>query len=134
MGNGTNVAGSTGRDGHEYVLRQMSYDLVYTNVTSTKIGTLPPGAHVLDVYVSVRTAFTGSGTDIVIVGTADDDDEFAAAVDVSSQGVKHPTTIQTSNAAYISAATDVYVKYTDQNSNAGAGAATIVVVFISRVG
>lgn len=134
MGNGTNVAGSAGRDGHEYVLRHISYDLVHTNTASTKIGTLPAGAIVLDCYVAVRTAFTGSGTDIVIVGTATDDDEFASAVDVSSVGSKHPTTIQTSDTVYMSDATDVYVKYTDQNSNAGAGAATVVLVFISRVG
>jgi hypothetical protein len=134
MGNGTNVAGSAGRDLELYVPQTMSYDLVYTNTTSTKIGTLPLGAHVLDVYVSVKTAFTGSGTDLVIVGTGADDDEFASGVDVASVGVKHPTTIQTSNGAYMAAATDVYVKYTDENSNAGAGAATVVVVFISRVG
>ena len=80
------------------------------------------------------TNVTREGDDLVIVGTVADDDEFASGVDVASVGVKHPTTIQTSNGAYMAAATDVYVKYTDENSNAGAGAATVVVVFISRVG
>lgn len=46
---------------------------------------------VLRVRIEVSTAFNGSGTDEIRVGTDDDNDAYATLTDVASTGIKTPT-------------------------------------------
>jgi hypothetical protein len=135
MGVGTGTVAGVGRDHGYMVTHQMSKAFTYANRgSSLLVGYLPAGAYVTAAKVAVTTLFNGSGTDLVIIGTTDDDDEFASGVDVSSVGVKLPTTLATATEVTFTTDKAVYVKYTDENSNATTGAAVAIVEFIARVG
>jgi hypothetical protein len=106
-----------------------------TNVaTGVEIGTIPAGSFVGEVLCHVTTAFNAATTNVLVVGTAADDDGFAAAAGTLSgaAGVKIGLTGAQSGDT-LTADTPVVVKYTQTGTAATAGVAQVVVTFYPHV-
>lgn len=93
------------------------------------MATLPTGAFVLDVVVNIDTAFNAGTTNVLIVGTSDDDDEFVAAGDVN-EAATGATRVTTGLGYKTTQAETIYVKFTETGTAATAGQATIVVAYV----
>lgn len=125
-GSDINVATAT----NEHVVFVSRNTLAYTDTTNKTLCVIPANADIIDVVCRVTTLFNGSGNDNLDVGTTSGDpDEFVDNLDCSSTGVN-----RTGDAADMpitalgdvgGASITVLGKYTDQNADASAGAATI---------
>lgn len=130
------ATGTAGSDARQYHTKQVHY--LTANVTvsdedrSISMGKIPAGAIVTACRVAVFTAFNNSGNDYVKVGHADDDDEFAASVDVSSVGVKLPTTLATATEVKFSTDKEIFCMYEGSSTAdaSPAGSATVVLEYI----
>jgi hypothetical protein len=93
------------------------------------LGTLPAGAIVTHAIVKVTAAFNAATTNVLTVGTADDDDAVLAAADIDESVVQ--TTVTFAAAGYsVDVATPLFVKYAQTGTAASAGAATIIIFFV----
>lgn len=119
---------------NQYITHALRKDVTYANTSGTqyKIGRLPKGATVLRTVVGVTTAFNAATTNVLIVGTAADDDALVAAagVDESAVAVTSVAPATLAGAVAPSADTDIYVKYTQSGTAATAGAAWVVVEYV----
>lgn len=129
----TGVAGTTARKYHTYQTHTMTKVITVSDEDVSKtVGILPAGAFVTAVRVGVTTAFNNSGNDYIKVGHANDDDEWAASVDVSSVGMKLPTTIATATELTFTVDTPIIAMY-EGSSTADAtpaGSALVIVEFV----
>lgn len=111
--------------------------ITYEDTTSTLLFTLPRGARLVDEIVEVTSAFDDSGTDLLIVGTSDNDDAYVDDLDVSSAAISRygDTSVvkKTALQSPLAEDTPVYGKYTGQNSNATDGRAVIILMYITTV-
>ena len=97
-----------------------------------QVGTLPAGCVLLNSVVSIVTVFNAATTNVLIVGTAADDDAYVASGDVDP-GTLGGTLVPRSAGVYIAADTPVYVKFTETGTAASTGTAKVVVTFIPFV-
>lgn len=135
MGTGTGTAATAARDIGLYVVQAVSQAVDYTDAgTAIAIGTLPAGSYIIGGGFHVTTAFTGTGTDLVDMGTEGDPDGFATDLDVSAIGYKVMDELATSNDLYCATDTVVYATYADANADADAGAGIAIVTYLARVG
>jgi len=97
--------------------------------TAVTIGVIPAGAVIMGGGVQIVTTFNGTGTDLLDVGTPADADEFGSALVVSASApVYVPLDELATNNSYTETADiTVTATYSDQNSDATAGAADIIV-------
>lgn len=107
-------------------------------ITDFLKGKLPPKAHVIPGSgVHVTTAFNDSGTDTLDVGfrgatSTDDPDAYATLLDLSAVGfIAFDELAATTNIMQAAEATLTW-RYNGQNSNATAGVAYIVVVYVDN--
>lgn len=101
-----------------------------TNGTATHLFNLPPHSVILRFMVEVVTAFNDSGTDLLDIGSSGTADAYANDVDLSTAG----QVIVEESALGLTATrgvTEVFGKYSGQNSNATAGEARVSVVYAS---
>ena len=95
-----------------------------------KLATLPKNAHLLEIKIGVPTAFNGTGTDLLSVGTKADDDAYVNDFDVASAVV--PTTATLLVGGQLGGGggvTEVWGTYADSNSNATAGEANVYLIY-----
>lgn len=92
------------------------------------------GDIVMEVLLDVKTAFDGSGTDLIEVGDGSTSNKYLAQTDVSGTGgtVGSQETTPLVPAVHETADGHIEVLYTDANSDAAAGKAYVTVV-IARV-
>lgn len=93
------------------------------------VGVIPAGSVILKPTsgVNVSTAFNGSGTDLLDIGVSDNDDLYATDLSLASAGFQ---ALDESVSVYVSADTTITATYADQNSDATAGVAQVVIAFI----
>lgn len=94
---------------------------------TVSLGTIPSGAIVLSTTVEVVTAFNAATTNVLVVGTAADDDAYVAAADVT-EGTAGTTVV--AHSATLAAATEVFAKYTQTGTAASAGSARVTVTYL----
>jgi len=104
---------------------EISYDVA--DPYTVEIGTVPAGAVVLGVLVDVETAFDAGTTNVLVVGTAADDDHYVAAGDVDE--TTEAGTLVADKSEAVSADTAVYAKYTQTGTAATAGKARVTVLY-----
>lgn len=93
------------------------------------LGTLPAGSIVTGMLVKVTEAFNATTTNVLVVGTADDSDAVIGAADVDETTVG--TTVTFAAVGYKpTAATPLFVTYTQTGTAATTGAADIVLWFV----
>lgn len=83
---------------------------------------------VLRAHVEVLEAFNSNGTDLLVVGHADNDDGYIASIDVSTTGVK--TVTLGSDIAYDSTPRAVIAKYTASGSAPTTGKVVITIEYV----
>jgi len=99
--------------------------VLYSNTSQTTIITLPTNAVIWDIQVEIRTLFNGSGTDLLDVGVTGTGNRYEDDLDISSTGFK--TLTLTNVPDRMTGSTNIAFQYTDENSDATAGAAYIYV-------
>lgn len=81
----TNTAGDVGRLYHQDMIHYLAKTVVFgDDDLVVTVGTLPPGAVVIDVGAAVTTAF--SANSVLDIGTAADPDAFASAIVMTQVG------------------------------------------------
>lgn len=114
-----------------YLRKTVTYNEVASG-TQVLMGTLPKGALVLATSVAIKTAFNAGTTNVLIVGTAGDDDALVAAAGVDETAVALTRVAPATLAGLVAptADTDIYTKYTQSGTAASAGEAEVVVEFV----
>lgn len=122
---------STAREFHTQQVHYLRKTVTFEDAgVAVKVGTIPAGS--LISYTAsgahVSTAFSGTGTDLLDIGTSGTADLFASDLDVSAAGFKQLD----NNVAglLVTADTDIYATYTDTNADAGAGSAVVVIAYV----
>lgn len=105
--------------------------LTYKDTAAAKLFSLPKTAHLLEIYVVVKTAFNDSGTDVLDIGVATDTDKFVNDLDVSSAGVLETTLLAYGPLAGAGPQIEVVGQFIGQNGNATAGEAYVYAVYTS---
>jgi len=83
---------------------------------------------ILRAHVEVLEAFDSDGTDLLVVGHADDDDAYITSIDISSTGIKSVTL--GSDKGYDATARAVIATYTAGGSAATQGSVAITLEFV----
>lgn len=113
-----------------YLRRTVTY--ADTSGTQYEMGAIPAGAVVIGTTVCVTTVFNAGTTNVLIVGTAGDDDALVAAagVDETAVGVTRVAPATLGGMLSSSAATTIYSKFTQSGTAATTGVAEVVVEYI----
>lgn len=122
-----------------YVRRTVTFDLPFADapgVAATNgvpIGALEAGTIPLGCDVTIETAFNAATTNVLVVGTVDDDDGFAATAGTvpGTTGFKQNLTGALTGIP-LAANKVVYVKYTQTGTAATAGKAHVVLKFANK--
>lgn len=102
--------------------------------TGKKIATVPAGTRIFGAFVYIKTAFNDTGTDTLVVGSnATNYNNIVASGDVDATVASKGTWVVTGFDVDITADTDIYVKYTGQNSDATAGVADIYILTMPNI-
>ncbi len=116
-----------------YISKSFSYNTPRIATAATvQVGTLPAGALHTQTIVRVKTAFNAVTTNVILVGTAADQDAFIEDGDVL-EGVADTTISERGAGTVMTADTPVYVTYTQTGTAATAGEAEVILVFIPYV-
>lgn len=117
----------------DFLVHRLRKDVTFetTSGEPIKMGRLPAGAVVLRTVIGVTEAFDAGTTNVLIVGTATDDDALVAAggVDETAVAVTSVAPATLAGAVAPSADTDIYVEFTQSGTAATAGAAWVVVEY-----
>lgn len=119
---------------NEHVLFCSRNTVAYTDTTNKTLFVIPANANIVDVICHITTAFNDSGTDVLDVGTTSGDpDEYVDALNCSSAGVNRcgdaADMPATARGDVGGSSITVLGKYTGQNGDASAGAATIEIIW-----
>jgi len=97
--------------------------------TGVSMGTVPDRAIILPHHVNVTTAFNAATTNVLIVGTATDDNHYVAAGDVDETTIAFTSNI-TTGCEEVSAITEILVQFTETGTAATTGAATVIIPYL----
>lgn len=131
------------REFHLQAVHFLRGSLAYTDTSAKTIGRIPHGAIILPPIsgLVVTTAFDDSGTDLVNIGygahldsagssVTADPDAYATNLDASAAGL-----VVLDEAASVAdadgAGIPITATYTGQNANASAGAAQVIIAYIT---
>lgn len=106
--------------------------IAYTDTTAANLFTLPAGAVIVGWLVNVTTAFNGSSTDLLDIGTSADGDAYANDLDVASTGQQVTGFIVGGLFTELTEETQITATYADAGGDASAGAATVCCFYITR--
>ena len=118
---------STQRKNLESVGGEINFDI--TTPFTVLLGKIPDGAQIVEVIADVETVFNAGTTNVLVVGTASNDDAYAAAGDIDEASA----TLQRvgGKRVLVDGDTNVYAKYTQSGTAATTGKAHITVVYES---
>ena len=111
-----------------YLTKDISFDTTDIGSGVPLEGSLPAGAHVIATFVNITEVFNAT-TDVLVVGTAADDDFFVEAGDVSEGALGMTQVLR--GAGQVTADTEVLVKYTGSGTPATTGKATVFQLFVT---
>lgn len=93
------------------------------------LGTLPAGAIVTGMLVKISTVFNAATTNVLTVGTAEDDAAILGATDIDE--LEADTTVTFTAYGYkVDVATPLFIKYEQTGTAATAGAATVILFYV----
>ena len=98
----------------------------HTDTAARTLFSLPQGAVPLFATVQTEVAFNDTGTDVLDLGIAGDEDYFAAGVSVAAAGGQM---VAFSQSPVLASQTGVVAKYTGQNGDATQGRARVAVAY-----
>lgn len=122
------------REFHTQQTHYLRRTVNYTDTSGTQfpMGKIPAGAQVLRTVIAIRTAFNAGTTNVLIVGTAGDDDALVAAAGVDETAVAVTSVAPATLAGHLSAsaATEIFTKYTQSGTAATTGLAEVIVEYV----
>lgn len=107
--------------------------ITYLNTTATTIGVIPAGASVIGGGVHIITAFNDSGTDTIdvgFIGGTTDADGYATLLAATAVGFIALDELAATTNIQQSVVTTVTAQYNGQNSNATAGVADVIIMYV----
>ena len=117
------------------VVQSLRKKITYAdNGVAITVGKMPPYSIVVGGGVHIVTGFNGSGTDVVdigFVGATTDADAYATLLSVAAVGFLALDELAATTNIMGTVEHTVTATYTDQNSNATAGEAWVIVNFVS---
>ena len=117
---------------HFNAVHFLSKDITFADDGETlSLGYLPAGAAVIDAFVIVSTAFNSGTSDVLDIGYADDGDEYATDLDLTTAGKIAADELATAgNLLYTADETQITAAYTSAGTAPTAGAGTVVVLYV----
>jgi hypothetical protein len=102
--------------------------------TGIELGTLPAGSFVDGVTVHVITAFNAGTTNVLVVGTAADDDGFATSAGIAAGTAGKKNSLDGAQSGdSLTADTPVVAKFTQTGTAATTGEASILLKYAPHV-
>ena len=102
------------------------------NGVAKHLFSLPRTATLIGITTQVVTGFDGTSTDLLSIGTSASAAYFVSNFDVSSAGYKMNTLLQGGtfeDLGLTGPVVDIFATYTDTNSNATEGEATVIAIY-----
>lgn len=118
------------------VVHYISATIAYNtpgNTAGVQIGTLPSGAMVDETSVLTTTAFNGTTSVTLSVGTTATGTQFINATDVRTAAARVDTQVPIANVGPLAADTPVYASVTFGGTTGSAGSSTVIVYYIPTV-
>ena len=119
--------------------REVSFDTPFANVAGAAntfgvpLGGLEAGAVVIGVDVSILTAFNAATTNVLVVGTVDDDDGFAATAGTVPGTAGFKPNLQGALSGIPLGSNKVcFAKFSQTGTAATAGKALVTVKFVNK--
>jgi hypothetical protein len=110
-------------------LQSISKIITYTDTTAITVGNVPPNSIIVDIKVTVGTAFDAGGADYIDIGDSSTAAKFADNVNVASTG--QATVTQLNNGAVLSAVASTPIKaiYVPAATSPTAGSGYVTIVY-----
>lgn len=118
------------------VVHQISRQINYSDAaaaTGQQIGTLPAGAILDKTMVQTSTAFNGTTSVTLSVGTTLTGTDLISATDVRTAAARVDTVVPIAKAGPLAADTPIYASVAFGGTTGSAGVATVVVTYIPTV-
>ncbi len=130
------MSGPSARNSGSQSVQTLRKRITYvSNGTTITVGKLPANASVIGGGVHIITAFNDSGTDTLIVGfigSTTDDNAYATLLDLSAVGFIVLDELAATTNIQQTVDTTVTCVYAGQNSNATAGIADVIVMYVAN--
>lgn len=104
------------------------------SAAGVQIGTLPAGAVIDETSVLTTTAWNGTVSTALSVGSTTTGTQYINATDVRTAAARVDTQTPIANAGPLAADTPVYVSVAQGGTAATAGSSTVIIYFIPGVG
>ena len=98
-----------------------------TTPFTVSLGIIPKGSTLISVIADVEVVFNAATTNVLVVGTSGNDDEYAAAGDIDETSATYQTVSGKRTA--ITANTEVFAKFTQTGGAATTGKAHITMLY-----
>lgn len=115
-----------------YISRAVAYDTAGLSA-GVQVGTLPAGAMIDKTSVLTTTAFNGTVSVTLSVGTSATGTQLINATDVRTAAARVDTVAPIANAGPLAADTPIYTSATFGGTAGSAGASTVIVYYIPAV-
>lgn len=115
-----------------YIARTIAYDTA-GNTAGLQVGTLPTGAMLDKTSVLTTTAFNGTTSVTLSVGTSLTGTQLINATDVRTAAARADTVVPIANAGPLASDTPIYASVTFGGTTGSAGSSTVVVYYIPAV-
>lgn len=119
-----------------YIRTEVAFNTAPSGTAVSFGAAIPKGAIVVRTIASIQTAFNAATTNVLIVGTAGDDDALVDAATAGASFDETSATLQTARPATLAGLlsatqdTEIFWKYTQSGTAATTGAATLIVEYI----
>jgi len=108
----------------------LSKAIAYTDTTAITVGYLPANAHIIDIIVTVGTAFNAGGNDYIDVGDASTANKYADNVNVASTGKASVTVANVGAVQSTTAPTQIKAVYVPSATAPSAGSGYVSVLYV----
>lgn len=129
------MSGPSARNSGSQNVQILRKRITYLNTSAVTIGKLPAGASVVGGGVHVITAFNDSGTDVVdvgYIGATTVAAAYASALTVVAVGLIVLDELASTTNIQGTVEHTVTAVYTGQNSNATAGVADVIILYVAN--
>ena len=115
-----------------HIRRTVNFDTGFSGTLGVPIGALEAGSIPVRAYVTIQTVYNAGTTNVLVLGTAADDDGFVTSANAvaGTLGTKVGTGVQLGTPLVVD--TVVYAKFTQTGTAATTGKATVWVEFLNK--
>jgi len=108
----------------------LSKAISYTDTTAITVGYLPANSHIIDIIVTVGTAFNAGGNDYIDIGDASTANKYANDVNVASTGKASVTVANVGAIQDANKPTTIKAVYVPSGTSPSAGAGYVNIIYV----